>query len=230
MSTADPTRRPIPAARERASARKLAVPGVRPGVNLLEILCVIAVLAVLAAIALPNMMEARARSHTSRAIADLRTQRLGIEAYAADHTHFPRMTHGDPPFNDLYEGKGSPLQPVYGTLGPWLTTPVAYLAEFDTIDPFGRSSSLAADARMYTYQDLGTRQRLGMTGPIFVFPPYENEFFERYFGAFAQMSIGPDGTVEPFYTQYDPTNGTFSAGNIWVSHRAQDREGQQLAL
>lgn len=229
MTPAARTRRPLLAARASASAGR-TVAGARRGVNLLEILCVIAALAVLAAMALPNLMEARARAHTSRAIADLRTQRLGIEAYAADHLAFPRMTHGDPPYNDLYEGKGLPLQPVYGTLGPWLTTPVAYLSEFDTIDPFARSSRLAADARMYTYQDLGTRLRLGMMDPIFVFPPHENDFFERSFGAYAQMSIGPDGTVEPFYTQYDPTNGTFSAGNLWVSQRGQDREGHQLAL
>lgn len=191
--------------------------------TLIELLVVVAVIAILAAIAVPNFLEAQTRSKVSRVHADLRSQRVAIEAYAVDENTYPRMTWGGPPFNDLYEGNGSPLQPVWGTLGPALTTPIAYMTQYDLIDPFMTSPRIQADLRQYTYHDLKTRTFIASqptTGPLLYTPSEaENEFFERNFGAYAQMSAGPDREAGPFYEQYDPTNGTVSAGNIWISQR-----------
>jgi len=194
--------------------------------TLIELLVVVAVLAILAAIAIPNMLAAQTRSKVSRALSDLRTHRTAIEAYAADQTRYPRMTWGGAPYADLYEGNGSSLQPVWGTLGPWITTPVSYLTAFDQIDPFASSTSIEADLRLYTYQDLATRRALtAMNLPSNGFHGLSEEldkFFERNFGEFAQMSTGPDIVAFPFHVQYDPTNGTVSAGNIWISQKHSD--------
>lgn len=195
----------------------------RGAFTLIELLVVVAVIAILAAIAVPNFLEAQTRSKVSRVHADLRSQRVAIEAYAVDANAYPRMTWGGPPFNDLYEGNGSPLQPVWGTLAPSLTTPIAYMTRYDLIDPFMTNPRIQADLRLYTYHDLKTRTLLASTpttGPMLYTPSSEeNEYFERNFGAYAQMSAGPDVSAAPFYEQYDPTNGTVSAGNIWISQR-----------
>lgn len=193
--------------------------------TLIELLIVVAVIAILAAIAVPNFLEAQTRAKVSRAMADLNTYQKAIESYAVDHRVYPRMTWGDDPFYDLYEGSGSPLQPIWGTLGYWVTTPVAYVAQFDIIDPFGDDRRIQADARMYTYHDLRTgREILARTGaPTPATGFYDGDFFEKNFGLYAQMSIGPDRTIGGFIEQYDPTNGTVSAGNIWVSQRSRDR-------
>lgn len=199
----------------------------RTAFTLIELLVVVAVLAILAAIAIPNMLEAQTRSKVSRAISDLRAHRTAIEAYATDHSRYPRMTWGGAPYGDLYEGNGSSLQPVWGTLGPWITTPVAYITTYDQIDPFATNTRIQADLRLYTYHDLATRKAIGaMTvspGSFHSLTEEENEFFERNFGEFAQMSTGPDITQHPFFMQYDPTNGTVSAGNIWLSQKHTER-------
>lgn len=199
-------------------------PRTSPGFTLIELLIVVAIIAILAAIAVPNFLAAQTRSKVSRVLADLRTLRVAVEAYAVDHNRHPRMTWGDPPFNDLYEGQGSPLQPVWGTLGPWLTTPVAFVTRYDIIDPFATDASISADQRLYTYHDLATRRYIESLGAPATGRPYypsaaENAFFERNFGAFAQMSVGPLIRDGVFYVQYDPTNGTVSGGNIWVSQK-----------
>jgi prepilin-type N-terminal cleavage/methylation domain-containing protein len=199
----------------------------RGAFTLIELLVVVAVLAILAAIAIPNMLDAQTRSKVSRAVSDLRAHRTAIEAYAVDHSRYPRMTWGGSPYGDLYEGNGSSLQPVWGTLGPWITTPVSYITTYDQIDPFAKNPTIQADLRLYTYHDNATRRAIAAMGPssspFHSLSDEENDFFENNFGAFAQMSTGPDIVSQPFYLQYDPTNGTVSAGNIWLSQKHTDR-------
>ncbi len=201
--------------------------------TLIELLIVVAIIAILAAIAVPNFLEAQTRSKMSRALADLNSYQTAIEAYSVDHNVYPRMTWGDAPYFDLYEGQGSPLQPIYGTLGPWISTPVAYISQFDLIDPFGSDQRIQADARMYTYHDIKTGRFIldvvnngTISGPTGL---YAGPTFEDNFGAYAQMSIGPDRNIGDFLVQYDPTNGTVSSGNIWVSQKTRERRAIQLA-
>ena len=196
--------------------------------TLIELLIVVAIIAILAAIAVPNFLEAQTRSKLSRALADLNTYQTAIEAYAVDQNAYPRMTWGAAPYFDLYEGQGSPLQPIFGTLGQWITTPVAYVTAFDNIDPFGADQRIQADARIYTYHDIKTGRYIldvvnggvpsGATGL------YEGSVFEDNFGAYGQMSIGPDRGLGDFLEVYDPTNGTVSVGNIWVSQKSRERK------
>ncbi len=92
----------------------------RRGFTLIELLILVAIVAILAAIAIPNYLNAQARSKVSRAQSDLRTFATVIETYAVDHNFYPvNLTFLAP--EDFMV----------------LTTPVAYLATAALHDPFG---------------------------------------------------------------------------------------------
>ena len=58
--------------------------------TLIELIIVVAIIAILSAIAVPNFLEAQARSKISRAKSDMRALATGIEAYSVDWGHAPR--------------------------------------------------------------------------------------------------------------------------------------------
>ncbi|MBM3336032.1 prepilin-type N-terminal cleavage/methylation domain-containing protein, partial [Candidatus Sumerlaeota bacterium] len=61
----------------------------RKGFTLIELLIVVAIIAILAAIAVPNFLEAQTRSKVTRAMADMRTLAVAVEAYSIDNTEYP---------------------------------------------------------------------------------------------------------------------------------------------
>ena len=70
--------------------------------TLIELLIVVAIIAILAAIAVPNFLEAQARSKVSRIKADMRTVGTAIETYRVDYnlppitgTYHPGMSWDD---------------------------------------------------------------------------------------------------------------------------------------
>ncbi len=197
----------------------------RRGFTLIELLVVVAVLAILAAIALPNFLEAQTRSKVSRVLADFTSLRTAAEAYAIDHNRYPRMTWGRAPYNDRYTGHGRSNEPMYGTFGPWITTPVAYIGQYDMLDPFTRGKDIRFDAIVYTWHDERTARYLATQ-----FNDYDAEGLSKFdseFGAWFLLSLGPDGKTggdgTSFHTGYDPTNGTASPGNIIRSQRRFDK-------
>lgn len=114
----------------------------RRGFTLIELLIVVAIIAILAAIAVPNFLCAQTRSKHSRVLSDLRTLRTGIESYAVDWNKPPRMSWGTyiQGLNNI-PGDRYGSEAMYQTLGPWLTTPVAYVSRFDYPDPFVKEAS-----------------------------------------------------------------------------------------
>lgn len=204
------------------------------GFTLIELLIVVAIIAILAAIAVPNFLAAQTRSKYSRVLAEFRTMRTAVESYAVDWNKVPRMSWGKyaPGVNtspgDLYNG-----EEIYGTLGPWITTPVAYITRFDFLDPFQKSKegTVAMDGILYTYQDYNTNtlplpSPSGGSSNYFPSPTDINEFACN-FGEYFLLSIGPNGSnvvlYKPeFYNQYDPTNGSISNGTIFVSQKHTD--------
>ena len=58
--------------------------------TLIELLIVVAIIAILAAIAVPNFLDAQVRSKVSRVYSDMRSLKLGLEAYMVDNnSHAP---------------------------------------------------------------------------------------------------------------------------------------------
>ena len=172
-----------------------------PGFTLIELLVVIAIISILATIAVPNFLEAQVRAKVSRVKADIRTVGLAMEAYATDHNRYPYVNPGD---------DHSYLPDV-----PVLTTPVAYMTTLPK-DPFARQSG---DFRKKSYRYY----------PIdywkFFYPDLRTRNWH-----WIVMSNGPDQDIDIDRTNaqdaidgilwmlYDPTNGSISAGDIWITN------------
>lgn len=185
------------------------------GFTLIELLIVVAIIAILAAIAVPNFLEAQTRAKTSRVRADLRTLVVGIELYRVDNNRYPRewnnALYGDP----LIEG----LTTVNSLPGPVLSTPIAYVTQALQVDPFvPTGANLAITGRYYFYYDTSYRSTAFWLAA------------QQFYGAYRLGSVGPNGTfavngnLNLAQIEYDPTNGTISAGNIW---RSQKNDGVQ---
>ncbi|MCB2154285.1 prepilin-type N-terminal cleavage/methylation domain-containing protein [bacterium] len=211
---------------------KLTFSRSKRGFTLIELLIVVAIIAILAAIAVPNFLCAQTRSKYSRVLSEFRTMRTAVESYAVDWNKPPRMSWGcqvaglNTAPGDRYQG-----DPIYGTLGPWITTPVSYITRFDFFDPFqkAKEGTVEWDAILYTYQDYFTNS-LSLCPPsgrdIYVPGSADLNEFAYNFGSYFMLSIGPtsnDYLVKAdFYNQYDPSNGCVSNGTIFVSQKHTD--------
>jgi len=197
----------------------------RSGFTLIELLIVVAIIAILALIALPNFLEAQTRAKAARVVSDLRTVVIGLEAYFADNNAYPR--------NFADRSWTVPLD---------LTTPIAYLTTADYRDPFAlyKEADPLVGYPFYTYHQVQPIDDLYPPPPMLpeaYWPPREstdgplpvaNPYALFKYGQWRLMSLGPDRLYvtpdwqqmarEEVYraieTQYDPTNGTVSLGNI----------------
>jgi prepilin-type N-terminal cleavage/methylation domain-containing protein len=200
----------------------------RFGFTLIELLIVVAIIAILAAIAVPNFLEAQTRAKVSRTKADMRTMTTGIESYFIDHNQYPPVfvptvwkpsSIGPSVFNTGDDGVSARLIP--------LTTPISYITSvlpevfavngvaasdisttqiyYDTFD-FVIASELQPLG--YTHNGRGSALtsggawRLASVGP------------DRYAAYGGRDSDSGDTTVNQRGCDYDPTNGTVSAGDI----------------
>jgi type II secretory pathway pseudopilin PulG len=180
------------------------------------LLIVVAIIAILAAIAVPNFLEAQTRSKVSRTKSDIRSLATAIEAYAVDHSKYPRewstATYGDP-----LDPKGNAIS---GVIWWGLSTPVSYITSPLIVDVFqDKNLTSPYDERVFTYHDMKKRAELYSTSTFWP-PAY------AYYGAWRLGSVGPDRSYSHVCTAtntaqlvYDPTNGTISPGNIWRSQR-----------
>jgi type II secretory pathway pseudopilin PulG len=179
---------------------------------------VVAIIAILAAIAVPNFLEAQARSKVARAKADIRTLLMGINTYVIDYNNiFPDnndKVQTDPARKNMYysmENPGAPADVIWmNNSSHWmekfytkvvfvpLTTPVSYMTSIP-LDPFSKVVPMGYDTREYP----------GSGGPI---------------AYIALFSAGPDRTEGDWYRDintpkqalpYDPTNGTASRGDLY---------------
>jgi len=212
------------------------------GFTLIELLIVVAIIAILAAIAVPNFLDAQTRSKVSRVLTDLRSLRTANEAYCVDNTRYGRMTWGCF-YNDYWILGPTACEDVYGTfsggpardcsnvispnaVGGGITSPISYISTLP-VDPFTSGQNTTWEFELYTYFyiDDWRANRSGMScgGGSYVPSVGALNVFEFWMGKYVLWSVGPQGQAglanRRFFDQYDPTNGTYSPGSVFVSHK-----------
>lgn len=168
--------------------------------TLIELLIVVSILAILASLALPNFLEAQARSKVARAKADMKTIATALEAYHTDRGHYPPST----------------LVVRALRLSP-LSTPVAYLSSVPN-DPFGGTELTVPPPERrrgrYNYGampiDEESRWALASDGPDLASDALLIDFYPGAQSARFNDPASPFGFIV-----YDPTNGTISKGDVW---------------
>ena len=194
------------------------------GFTLIELLIVVAIIAILAAIAVPNFLEAQTRSKVSRMKSDMRSVATALESYAVDSNSYP-------------PGFGFNLQPGgYGVFA--VTTPIAYLSNGKAKDVFDRAPANTAAGYML-YDALDTNGAIiqassscssCMSGAVNTGSDKSVGWWLGSRGPDTKSGFAAVGATGEFeanmwdrlYTggsvlnevNYDPTNGTVSAGNI----------------
>jgi type II secretion system protein G len=217
----------------------------RKAFTLIELLIVVAIIAILAAIAVPNFLEAQARSKISRARADMRSIATAIEAYRLDNNVYPawsqhvtgELTLASPfanffnnPAHDFYTWLYNfrvPRGPAenFGTV----TSPIAYMTSIPP-DPFADVKGgpygyyHTANNRAWILYSFGPQRAYGINFALDM--DRVNESTENTTYNYLLNPYGSNPTVN-LQTgmgvnnwaggaySYDATNGTRSFGNVW---------------
>lgn len=181
--------------------------------TLIELLIVVAIIGILAAIAIPNFLQAQVRSKVARARMEMKTVATAVEVYHVDHNEYPWIE----------QNPGYDIPRV-------LTTPNEYLSSLPK-DPFGPSLPYDIYMAYLTTNDYyyATKKYFDLFNWLWqVYPggaenspalwDLQNKGPDR---AWARWPAdGGSGVLEldrPFEFQYDPSNGTISAGNIVIA-------------
>ncbi|MFB3896209.1 MAG: type II secretion system protein [bacterium] len=189
----------------------------KTGFTLIELIIVTSIIGILAAIAIPNFLAARTRAKVSRVKAEQEMIMVALQSYFADKTTYP-INHkpGIPSDIDIIT----------------LTTPIAYITQLpkDTFqfpelrdvqnfEPYIRKKGgFPSDLRFGGYGYLNYLQLIKKKGEV----PKENPFNGNNW--YILISFGPDykldydaSKIPNTYISYDPTNGTTSVGDIWLT-------------
>jgi len=180
--------------------------------TLIELLIVVAIIAILAAIAIPNFLEAQVRSKVSRAKADMRTIATALESYLSDNNHYPNHSENGWPYY----------------LTRQLTTPNRYLTSSGLHDPFKDTGHATVGwinsdyPKRFRYVNseawLNKWPDIGPSNAGTKYDVTEKTDLTPFNGGWKLISAGPDkrentGVLSTTLI-YDPTNGTYSAGDI----------------
>ena len=202
------------------------------GFTLIELLIVVAIIAILAAIAVPNFMEAQVRSKISRCEADLRSIKVGMEAYFLDYNAYPT----DPGWTMAISSENgwlmlspAPAGAAIGNitnskkyLGAYLTTPMSYLGSVP-MDYF--NSNIHRKSGFYPAGHVPASYFATIWPKPAVMNMLDSASTHGSISAWCLQSCGPDllwwcdGPRDWNKFYYDPTNGTVSAGDIVMSDK-----------
>jgi len=206
--------------------------------TLIELLIVVAIIAILAAIAVPNFLEAQTRSKVSRAMNDMRTLAVAVEAQRTQTNALPLDYWDDdhqPAANERSMrcwGLPCRMNDRGGTMGliNILTTPVAYISSLP-LDPFQVAridesflsyQEILPHPRTYLYIDEDPAFPGSDSGHYIQLHNFKPELERLIEGRFFFITTGPDSTYQrDLLHLYDPSNGTISRGDIIYSDIAQ---------
>jgi prepilin-type N-terminal cleavage/methylation domain-containing protein len=207
--------------------------------TLIELLIVVAIIAILAAIAVPNFLEAQVRAKVSRAQNDMRTLATAIESYQVDNNAYPMIVAINSQWARSRTGAISGPSLFYpDTLGISsrfivLTTPVAYLSSIFR-DPFINEANRFAldggnasetppplpeydtfdyvDARSLTPEGIlgGSRGAAGTSGASWHVVGAGPDRINAFGGGQSNYA----SHIHQRGVDYDPSNGTISAGDL----------------
>jgi len=191
--------------------------------TLIELLIVVAIIAILAAIAVPNFLEAQVRAKVSRAKADMRSVKTGLESYFVDNNRY------------MTDINGAPTDARFTTADDefvgWiqLTTPISYLSSvfttpFQSKDP-AFDNNPNGDQNVYEYWGPGfldtfspqiaeTTQSSGIGYVVGTLgPDLDRDFIGTSFIEFVRLNNRSGDFI------YDPSNGTISSGDVLSSNK-----------
>ncbi|MBK7496521.1 MAG: prepilin-type N-terminal cleavage/methylation domain-containing protein [Candidatus Omnitrophica bacterium] len=199
------------------------------GFTLIELLIVIAIILILISIALPNFLEAQLRAKVTKAMGEMKSLSIAVEAYASDRSSSNRPYL----FGEFVQDRPM-YRWTYGYAPDSLTTPVAYI-KIHPEDPFnhGEFSIYGGQQLNYPAGHLHRHYRIAPRTPYTGFNSAWTEdswrtylwpMMTKKWGAFQSnyilVSVGPDKVEDiiPAYHPlvYSPTNGTKSLGDIGI--------------
>jgi prepilin-type N-terminal cleavage/methylation domain-containing protein len=184
--------------------------------TLIELLIVVAIISILALIGMSNMLESSVRAKVARTKSDMRTITGALETYMVDHNTYISFVR--PPPGSLFDRV---VVPMTRRLGP-LTTPVAYISSvpidiFETVTNTDGAPLTFFDT--YDYADVaglksvGSAKGAGATsGGLWRLSSAGPDRIQAYGGDVA--AGGEKSVTNRMGVDYDPTNGTISAGDI----------------
>ncbi|MCX7048888.1 MAG: prepilin-type N-terminal cleavage/methylation domain-containing protein [Candidatus Sumerlaeota bacterium] len=191
--------------------------GILRAFTLIELLIVIAIIAILALIAIPNFLEAQTRSKIARAMADMRSLSVAVEAYYIDYNSYIMSAHdcsgfAKTPFTAMAH------QNRFGWYAA-LTTPVAYITAIPR-DPFSQAEPLVMPGPKYylfysgNFEENDTAPKT-VYAMVCVGPDLVNNLYNLLAADTARMDINYVNTDKTHDLPYDPSNGTISGGDIF---------------
>ncbi|MBN1515421.1 prepilin-type N-terminal cleavage/methylation domain-containing protein [Candidatus Sumerlaeota bacterium] len=195
----------------------------RSGFTLIELLIVVLIIAILAAIAVPNFLEFQVRAKVSRSMADMRSLAIALEAYCVDEGDYP-YSYWDTSYRERLICLTNPL--AYISTIPFdvfaetvIKNNAAWIASGgdDSNDggfdywtkwaAWGYAEPVVGDTpwNFPTNADSPFKYQLRSLGPD-----------QKYDGG---NTFGPSMPPSPYDNlpmAYDPTNGTVSAGDVYM--------------
>lgn len=184
--------------------------------TLVELLVVIAIVSILSLIGISNMLESSIRAKVARTKSDMRVVSGAMESYHVDHNTY--ISFVGPPPGALFDRIRVPMT---FRLSP-LTTPVSYLTSvpvdvFETVATSDGSPLPFFDT--YDYADVAGLEQVGSpkgagatSGAMWRLSSAGPDRIQAYGGDTAVH--GPVSTSNRMGVDYDPTNGSVSAGDI----------------